>query len=111
MKCWKKSERRVAELLGGTRVPVSGRGRGDAPDIAHPALCVEVKSRRTLPVWIKDALVQAEASAQDPQLPIAVLHEDGDRYAQALVVLRLDDFVSRLECRCYAPDGGGVKEE
>ncbi len=35
-KRWKATERRVAALLGGRRVPVSGRGRGDAPDIAHP---------------------------------------------------------------------------
>jgi hypothetical protein len=49
MKDWKTAERRIAKELGGTRVPVTGRGRGDVPDIEHPALSVEVKSRRRLP--------------------------------------------------------------
>ncbi len=30
MKDWKQAERRVASILGGVRVPVSGRRRGDA---------------------------------------------------------------------------------
>jgi len=44
-KRWKATERRIAALLGGRRVPVSGRGRGNAPDIAHPWLALEVKDR------------------------------------------------------------------
>ncbi len=53
---WKGTERRVAALLGGRRVPVSGRGRGDAPDIAHPWLALEVKDRVTRRAWLLDAL-------------------------------------------------------
>ena len=93
-KRWKATERRIAGLLGGRRVPVSGRGRGDAPDIAHPWLALEVKDRASLPAWLLDALDQAEASAQPDQLPVAVLHRAGDRHDQALVVLRLADFVT-----------------
>ncbi len=33
MRNWKACERRVAELLGGERVPVSGRDRGYSPDL------------------------------------------------------------------------------
>ncbi len=84
MKDWKTAERRIAEELGGRRVPVSGRQRGDAPDIDHPTLSIEVKSRKRLPAWIKDAMEQAEASAEQSQLPVAVLHEDGSRYKDAL---------------------------
>ncbi len=29
---WERTERRIAALLGGTRVPVTGRQRGNAPD-------------------------------------------------------------------------------
>lgn len=101
MRSWKTAERRIAEILGGRRVPVSGRGRGDAPDVEHPTLSIEIKSRRRLPDWIKDALAQARASARKPQLSIAVLHEDGARYKDALIVLRLEDFEKRLTCRCY----------
>ncbi len=90
---WKATERRIAGLLGGRRVPVSGRGRGDQPDIAHPWLAIEVKDRATLPLWLLDALDQAEASATPEQLPVAVLHRAGDRHDQALIVLRLRAFI------------------
>ncbi len=56
MKDWKACERRVAELLGGRRVPVSGRQRGDAPDVMHEWHSIELKSRRRLPIWIERRL-------------------------------------------------------
>ncbi len=93
MKDWKACERRIAELLGGQRVPVSGRTRGDCPDIAHERLSIEVKSRKRLPDWLEEALRQAEVSSRDGQMPIAVFHQDGRRYADCLVVLRLKDFI------------------
>lgn len=95
-KRWKAIERRIAALLGGRRVPVSGRGRGDQPDIAHRWLSLEVKDRATLPAWLLDALDQAEASATAEQLPVAVLHRAGDRHDHALVVLRLGAFIERF---------------
>jgi hypothetical protein len=91
---WKATERKIAALLGGRRVPVSGRGRGDAPDVAHPWFAIECKDRATLPAWLLDALAQAEASAQPDQLPVAVLHRAGDRHDHALVVLRLVEFMA-----------------
>ena len=69
MKDWKACERKVAALLGGTRIPVSGRARGHSPDIHHERLSIEVKSRRNLPAWLEAAMRQAEACAQDGQLP------------------------------------------
>ena len=91
MKDWKTCdcERKVAALLGGRRIPVSGRGRGDSPDIQHNFLSIEVKSRKKLPTWIEDAIKQAEACAQGDQLPLVVLHQDSQRYQDALVVMRL----------------------
>ena len=47
MKDWKACERKVAALLGGKRVPVSGRARGHSPDIEHERLSIEVKSRKS----------------------------------------------------------------
>jgi hypothetical protein len=96
VKDWKACERRVAELLGGHRAPVSGRRRGYTPDIEHPTLSVEVKSRKKIPAWLEDALRQAEMSAKKGRLPIAVLHQDGQRYPDSLVVLRLRDFSKYL---------------
>ena len=107
MRDWKTAERRIAEELGGVRVPVSGRARGDAPDVDHPTLSIEVKSRKRLPKWLEKAVAQAEAAATQPQLPVAVLHQDGRRYRDALVVVRLKDFDKRLGCECF----GGAQAE
>jgi hypothetical protein len=93
VRCRKQGECRMAELLGGRRAPVSGRVRGDSPDITRIPLAVEVKSRKRLPGWLEEALKRAETSARDRQLPVAVLHQDRRRYADCLVVLRLKDFV------------------
>jgi hypothetical protein len=90
MAVWKHVERQIAKRLGGRRVPVSGRA--GQPDIAHPWLSLEVKHRRRLPQWLAKAMEQAERSATPGQLPIAVLHEAGERYGRSLVVLRLGAF-------------------
>ncbi len=97
MKDWKACERRVAELLGGHRVPVSGRGRGYSPDIEHPKLSIEVKSRKKIPAWLENALLQAQASAKNGRLPVVILHQDGQRYTGSLVVLRLEEFSKFLK--------------
>lgn len=90
---WKRSERDIGRLVGGERVPVSGRARGAVPDIAHRWLSIEVKSRASLPRWIHDALDQASASARGLQLPVAVLHHAHHRHTDDVVCLRLSDFV------------------
>ena len=92
MRDWKQAERRIAAILGGRRIPVSGRGRGDNPDIEHPALSVEVKARASFPAWLESALRQAELSATDGKTPAVVLHQDRRKYPDALVVLRLSEF-------------------
>ncbi len=61
MKDWKQAERRIASILGGVRVPVPGRRRGDAPDILHPRLSVEVKLRSKLSAWIEEGMRQSES--------------------------------------------------
>ena len=97
MKDWKACERRIAELLGGKRVPVSGRTRGDCPDVEHPTLSIECKSRKKLPAWLEDAMKQAEACVRDGQLPLIVLHQDGQRYQDALIVMRLKNLFTSGE--------------
>ena len=93
---WKATERAIASRLGGQRVPVSGRARGDAPDIAHLRLSIEVKHRNTLPVWLRDAMRQAEACAGAGQIPVAILHEQGRRHDGDLCILRLADLTALL---------------
>lgn len=92
-KTWKRVERKIAELIGGRRVPVTGRQRGDAPDIQHEWLSVECKHRQELPAWIMEAIDQAKASAAGTdKLPIAILHENRAGHSKDLVVMTLGDF-------------------
>lgn len=51
-KTWKAVERRLAEQLGGKRVPLSGlNNRFASGDIDHPRLFVEVKTRKAM-AWL-----------------------------------------------------------
>jgi len=95
-KQFKDTERRIAELLGGTRVPINGRARGSAPDIESSWLSPEVKSYDKNPPSIHNAMAQAKASARDGKLPIAVFHKNGTRYTEALVILTLADFLENF---------------
>lgn len=89
---WKRVERKVAERLGGKRVPITGRQRGSAPDIAHGLLSIEVKDRKAFPAWLVDAVDQAVASRQGEQIPMVVLHQRGWSHAKDLVVVFMEDW-------------------
>jgi len=104
---WKQSERTIAALLGGERVPVTGRQRGDAPDIAHPVLSIEVKKvgqgkRPMITERLKEALAQAAAASAESRLvdgkhrhPIAIIEQtNGSRKIERFVVMRFDDFLN-----------------
>ncbi len=93
---WKRTERAIAARLGGQRVPVSGRQRGDAPDIDHDRLAIEVKHRKSVPAWLTEAMAQATASARNGQMPVAIVHQHGGRHADDLAVLRLADLADLL---------------
>lgn len=86
---WKATERFVASVLGGTRVPITGRQRGDVPDIAHPRYSIEVKRRSAptaFPSWLTFAIHKAEGEGRE-----AVVLIDDER--GPLVILRLNHFV------------------
>lgn len=83
------AERRIASELSGKRTGNTGRA---AADVRTTWLAVEVKARRSLPAWLKHAVSQAVGAAGPTWLGIAVLHEHGERYDDALVVMRLGDF-------------------
>ncbi len=67
---WKAEERRIAGALGTVRNPNSGRAQSD---ISTPRFGVEVKKRRTLPLWLRRAVLQARAGCTGTQTPITVL--------------------------------------
>ncbi len=111
MKSWKAGERAIAKILGCERIPITGRhtSRGKPADLVSKWLAVEVKTRKRLPLFLAQVMAQAEAGALFAQkkdgrrrLPIGVLHEDGDRYGESVVCLRLKDFVEHF---------GGAEEE
>lgn len=90
-RAWKRIESRVADYIGGIRVPVTGRQRGSAPDIEHNWLSVEVKYRAAIPTYLRDGMVQAEASAKPRQMPAVILVEKGQEIGEALICFRLKD--------------------
>lgn len=95
---WKATERFVAEVLGGKRVPITGRQRGDVPDIAHDRYSIEVKRRSAptaFPKWLTTAIEQADAANPGGKVPIVVIeHAHGSgRARDHYVLLRMNDFV------------------
>jgi len=94
MATWKAVERAIARLLGGRRVPVSGRQRGDAPDIEHPFFSLEVKHRKELPDWILDAMEQAKSSKTGDKIPMVILHKKNTKFENSLAVLEIRDIIA-----------------
>ena len=95
---WKATERFVADLLGGKRVPITGRQRGDVPDVEHPRFSIEIKRRsapNAFPKWLTTALEQADAANPGGKVPIVVIeHAHGaGRMRDHYVMLRLPDFI------------------
>lgn len=102
---WKTDERRIAEILGGVRVPINGRGL--AADVDHPKLAVEVKRTMRRMALVDRALEQAaqavKASGRDI-LPAAVIHYTGTQMANARVVMRLEDFARLFAVTLPVPE-------
>ena len=92
-KAWKVTERKIAAMIGGERIPITGRIRGDVPDIEHSWLSPEIKHRKEIPKWLHDAYDQANQSAKPDQLPVVILHEERQRHQNDYVLIRLKDFV------------------
>ncbi len=85
---WKYVERRVAKLLGGTRVTRKGSAE---VDVEHKWLGIEVKSMEHLPKWLIEAMAQSEANSPKDKLPIVVLCE---KQGAEIVCIRLEQFIA-----------------
>lgn len=88
---WQRHEQRIARALGTERNGPTGTATND---VSTPWLSIECKSWSKLPVKVEAALEQAEQAASSEQLPIAVLHQVGQRSEHDLVVLRWGDFLA-----------------
>lgn len=94
-KAWKQNERMIAKYIHGERVPITGRQRGDAPDIRHNWLSVEVKLRMRIPAWIKNGIDQAQKSAIGHQMPVLIIREKFQRIDDAIICMTLKEFRKR----------------
>lgn len=93
---WKAVERAVAAALGGRRISNHALGL-ETPDVETDRVSVEVKHRKTLPMWLCDAMRQARDNATPGKLPVVVLHQAGQRHSNDIVCVRLADFAMLME--------------
>lgn len=90
---WKNAERRVAEDLGGQRIPVTGIDRHGA-DVVTPLFHVQIKLRKALPSWLWTWLAGIRSDATPKgKVGILVLKKPRQRDAEGLVVLSYADWV------------------
>jgi hypothetical protein len=96
-RAWKQSESDMALALGGRRVPITGRARGESPDIEHTTWAIEHKAGRVLPARLTLAWEQARAAAAGTtKTPLVTIdHRPGPgQPRQCYVMMRLEDFVA-----------------
>lgn len=99
-KRWKAVEREVMTYLGGRRIPITGRVRGDVPDGSHPWLVPEIKHTGQFPKKWREAHLQAVSAyiklqVDDPgkdRLPIVIIHPHRAKIENCYVMLNLEDF-------------------
>lgn len=107
---WKSYERRVAEILGGARIPVTGRtGPGDDPgDVALPGWYIEVRDRNILAVgaWFREVVYQARVGGTRPMLVVKV---PGTRCGP-VAVLVLRDLVEVMRDARFARAFGPLQD-
>ncbi len=93
-KAWKRAERDLARDVGTQRIPVTGeRGGADFAD----ALCwYQLKKRLGMPAllreWLQALKVERVTATKAGKLPVFVWMQPGHPRADALVVLRWQDW-------------------
>lgn len=88
---WKRSERVIAKLLGGRRIPVTGIDRHGA-DVVTDCFAVQVKTGRNRPSYLKAWLNGICQTAGD-KTGLVVWQASRERIEDAVVVMRLKDFI------------------
>ena len=103
---WKAIERQWAERLDGKRVPITGRTRGDAPDVAHERWSIEVKAGRVMSMRLQEAVEQADASCKEGQTPIVCITQTEGRGKpnENFVLMRFDDWNKLVQGDSHAKE-------
>jgi len=97
---WKAFERKVANLLGGTRTPLSGgNSKHTRGDVIHKKWYVECKlSGKTglmLKQWDKEWIEARKHALEEDKTPMFVFQPKGSK--EPMVVMRFKDFVEAIE--------------
>lgn len=101
---WKSAERRVAEDLGGQRIPVTGIDR-DGADVVTPLFAVQVKLRKALPAWLWGWLSGIRSTAAPVgKVGILILKRPRQKDTEGLVVMSYGDFVDHFGSVKAHPD-------
>lgn len=110
-KTWKAAEKRVAAILGGTRI--NGARGVRKQDVAHDTFSVEVKhGKRSIPVFVSNAYEQAVQNAPDGKIPLVVLHKHGSReYMAVLPVEELVNLTRRANAFDMLAQEAGISDE
>ncbi len=113
---WKASERRVAEDLGGRRIPVTGIDR-DGADVVTPMFHIQVKLRKVLPEWLWGWLSGVRMDAKPHgKVGILILKKPRQKDTDGLVVMSYGDFVdlhgqTKPREDCLHCDGDGFRND
>ena len=77
---WKGFERRVAEMFGTKRVPLSGSnsGHNTNSDSLHPKLYIECKVRQKIAIWQLFIDTEKKAKNED-KIPIVAIKQKGEK--------------------------------
>ncbi len=92
--CWKNAERRVAKIVGGQRVPMSGAIKTlERGDVWHKKLFIEVKLRAR---WsfhrIMEKAIEQANDTKPSKIPLLFTIEKGKRDRDFMVTMREEDF-------------------
>ena len=91
-KSWKAFERRIAERVGGKRIPVTGLDRAGA-DVVAGQFVYQAKLRRGLPSYLRtwiDGIV--ETAKRKNATGIVVWKQPGERVDDSIVLMKLKDW-------------------
>lgn len=95
-KAWKAFERRFAKRMGTVRIGPTG---DDGADFITDDFVVQCKLRKTVPLWLLDAVDNAVKAAGDERKGFALIKKKNMRDNDALVILRYSDFEELFDTR------------
>ena len=94
---WKNVEKEVGRLLGGVRLGATGT---DSADVHTDKFCIQVKYKKSFPLWLSHAVANAKRNADKHSLAGAViLKERGTSWDDAMVMVDMRTFKHLLDGR------------